>query len=307
MDIKQITPSYARHLKNINENKLNFNNFVVQKKYDGERLLLHYVRGELIAATTRRISKKTNLFNEVSKNIPNLAKINSNLDYTILDGEIYGDSWSEMASIMQSLPEKAIELQEKKKLKFKCFDCVYYDSKDVRQLTYSDRLKLTEQIVETCNNQYISLVESKFIKDKANIELIMDEVIQNNGEGIVIKDITKTYDDKMFMFKLKKEHTVDCVVYNIVQGRGKYFDTIGALKIGYYDEKTKEIIHICNVSPGTDSDRNLWRDNWSKLRNSVVEIKCQEITKTSLRHPILVRIRYDKSYEMCIKDTIFNI
>ena len=58
--------------------------------------------------------------------------------------------------------------------------------------------------------------------------------------------------------------------------------------------------------PGTDEERNMWRDHWTELKNSVIEVKCQEITEKSLRHPVFVRFREDKDYKMCTRNTIFK-
>jgi ATP-dependent DNA ligase len=124
------------------------------------------------------------------------------------------------------------------------------------------------------------------------------------------------------MLKIKRFETVDCVVYGYQVGRGKYEGTIGALLIGYYDVDSKKIIHCSKVNCGTDEDRDWWRDYFKANANyfdtdspfgiipqekfKVIEVKCQEITEKSLRHPVYIRRRDDKSIEMCTKETIFK-
>ena len=91
-------------------------------------------------------------------------------------------------------------------------------------------------------------------------------------------------------------------------GHGKYANTVGALKCGYYDPQTDSIVHVTDVNCGTDKDRDEWRDGLldGSRKYGVIEVKCQQVTKNSLRHPVYMRYRQDKSYKMCTKDTVFE-
>ena len=48
-----------------------------------------------------------------------------------------------------------------------------------------------------------------------------------------------------------------------------------------------------------------WFDEGTAI-GRVIEVKCQEVTDKSLRHPVYMRLRDDKAKEMCTKDTIFK-
>ena len=65
--VKQIWPAHADHISHYKDAFLNDlfknNNVVVQRKYDGERMLVHFNNGE-VYCTSRRHSKKTNRFME---------------------------------------------------------------------------------------------------------------------------------------------------------------------------------------------------------------------------------------------------
>jgi len=135
---------------------------------------------------------------------------------------------------------------------------------------------------------------------------VTEHLIEEGFEGSVLKGSHLKYEDKFATLKIKKFETVDVVVYDYEIGNGKYSNTIGALKIGYYDEEKDTFIHMSNVAPGTDEERKNWFENWNEMKNTVIEVKCQEITKRSLRHPVIVRIRNDKDYTMCTKETIFR-
>ena len=134
----------------------------------------------------------------------------------------------------------------------------------------------------------------------------MENAISSGFEGIVVKSLSKTYYDKAASLKCKKFETVDVVVIDKQTGTGKYSNTVGALIVGYYDPDKDNFVAISRVNCGTDADRDWWRDNWNTAKYSVLEVKCQEITGKSLRHPVYIRKRDDKSYKMCTKETIFK-
>lgn len=308
MSVKQLQPSYAYHaeyVKDKNIKKLfSTNEMIAQPKYDGERMLIHFDNGNTYC-TSRRISKKTNRFNELQDNLPTFHAT-LDLDYTVLDGEIYSKDWSTVASITKSLPERALLLQQENEAKYAAFDCLFFDGEDVRELPYFERLELAKSVIKQLNKQHIHIAESTPVNSREHGIALMDEYISKGFEGAVLKHLNMKYDEKYAILKLKKSITVDCVVYDWTLGQGKYSETVGALKLGYYDKEKDDFVHIANCSPGTDAERENWFQNWHLMKNTVVEVKCQELTKTSMRHPVIVRLRHDKTYEMCTRETIFT-
>lgn len=322
--VKQIQPNHADHISGYREKYLKemFANEIViaQPKYDGERMLIHINKGE-IYCTSRRFSKKTGRYVENQDRLPvlkTLLKPVIDLNYTVVDCECYSKDWSTIAGILHSLPERAIELQKVNLAKFACFDCLFYDGEDLREKPYVDRLGKLATLLDKVDSSQIHFIEfmntDKIMNDLSfgritsvqQSQEIMTAAINEGFEGIVVKSLDRAYYDKAASLKCKKFETLDVVVCGYQQGRGKYANTIGALEIGYYDPDTDSIIKISQVNCGTDEERNFWRDNWSTLKNSVIEVKCQEITSKSLRHPVYIRRREDKDYTMCTKETIFN-
>lgn len=321
--IQQIQPNHADHISYYKDKYLNemFEKEMccAQLKYDGERMLIHIDEGK-VYCTSRRISKKTGQFMENQERIPvvnELFKPLMTLDYTVIDCECYSKDWSTIAGILHSLPERAIELQKENEVKFACFDCLFFCGQDIRDEPYITRLSKLNVLLDMIDNPQVHLV--KFISDNKieneifkQVESINDTskmmnfAIDAGFEGIVVKSLDRKYYDKAASLKCKKFETLDVVVCGYQQGRGKYADTIGALEIGYYDKESDSVIKISKVNCGTDDERNFWRDNWSTLKNSVIEVKCQEITSKSLRHPVYIRRRDDKEYTMCTKETIFK-
>lgn len=326
--VKQIQPNHADHISYYKEKYIEelFNNedVIAQPKYDGERMLIHLNHGE-VYCTSRRFSKKTDRYMENQDKLPILKEYFKNFDlgYTVIDCECYAKDWSTIVGILHSLPERAIELQKSDSAKFACFDCLFYDGKDLRDEKYESRLLNLVGLIKQYGNENLHLVkfignefepidlindykELYHLKSTADWKEIMEKTINNGFEGIVVKSLQKKYYDKGASLKCKKFETVDCVVVGYDVGRGKYSNTIGALHIGYYDSETNKFVKISNVNCGTDEERNMWRDRWNELKYSVIEVKCQEITDRSLRHPVYIRLREDKEYKMCTKDTIFK-
>lgn len=315
--VKQLQPSHADHISRYKEKWLNemFNSetIIAQKKYDGERVLIHF-DGNDVYITSRRISKKTGHYQELQNKIINLPILKNKIGYTILDAECYSTSWNDIVSILHSLPERAKELQNKITVNFAVFDCLFFDGQDIRNLKYSQRYEIAQNIVLYLQNQLFDsrfhIVENKYIYSYDEAISYRDICVNSGYEGIVIKSLNKTYDDKGAMLKCKKFETIDCVVYDYQRGTGKYSNTVGALFIGYYDPSSKSIKHLSKVNCGTDKDREWWK-NYFNSRDitidwRVIEVKCQEITSKSLRHPVYIRRRDDKSFTDCIDSTIFN-
>ena len=322
--VKQLNPNHADHISGYKDKYLQdmFDNeaVIAQPKYDGERMLIHINHGD-VYCTSRRFSKKTNRYMENQDKLAALRNAckDLDLDYTVIDCECYAKNWSTIVGILHSLPERAEELQKTTTARFAVFDCLYYNGQDTRDLAYKDRLALADMIVNEIDYEPLHLV--KFMNDLHQVSNMynatiieceddwkecMTNAIASGFEGVVIKSLNRKYYDKAASLKCKKFETIDCVVIDYKPGTGKYSNTIGALIVGYYDKDNDKFVRLSNVNCSTDEERNYWYEHWNKLKHSVIEVKCQEITDKSLRHPVYIRRRDDKDYTMCTRNTIFK-
>lgn len=321
--VKQIPPNHADHISCYNykllQQMFETEAVIAQPKFDGERMLIHYNNGE-VYCTSRRYSKKTNQYMENQDKLPILQEKMSHLklDYTVLDCECYAKDWSTIVGILHSLPERAIELQKENAANFAIFDCLFYDGIDLRDKPYIERLAYAAKVVKMINyEEHLHLIQfmdeadyinnpiyAKFITSEEAWQQCMQSAIEQGFEGIVVKSLQKTYYEKAASLKCKKFETVDCVITGYKEGNGKYEGSIGALQIGYYDNGN--FVAISHVNCGTDDEREIVNANRDKYLHKVVEVKCQEVTDKSLRHPVFVRFRDDKDYTMCTKETIFK-
>lgn len=326
IEVKQLNPNHADHISGYRQEYLQkmFDEeaVVAQPKYDGERMLIHIV-GRQVFCTSRRFSKKTGRYTENQDKLKFLqeaiAKAKYEFNYTVLDCECYADTWSEAVGVLHSLPDRAEELLKTVNLRFAVFDCLFWEGKDLRDYPYYKRLACARDVVDELYLDSIHLVkfmnadcepasvkEAALIADEQQWQTCMNNAISAGFEGVVLKSLSRKYYDKAASLKCKKFETVDVIVHSFQQGRGKYANTIGALRVGYYDPATDSIVHISQVNCSTDVERDYWRDHWNELVGSVIEVKCQEVTEGSLRHPVYIRRRPDKNAKECTKDTIFK-
>lgn len=332
--VKQIQPNHADHISYYREDflkeMLTKEVVIAQPKYDGERMLIHF-DGPNVYCTSRRFSKKTDRYMENQDRLPYLKEDAMNkfiereycgyeIGYTVLDCECYAKNWSEAASVLHSLPERAKELQDTSiEIKYAVFDCLFFDGQDLRDRPYIERLEYMYQALNifNCRNlkatafmasslELTHIARAYNLIELKDVDILMNAAINRGYEGIVIKSLSKTYYEKAASLKCKKFETVDCVVIDYQQGRGKYENTIGALIVGYYDKDKNDFVQISKVNCSTDVERDWWRDNWESAKHSVIEVKCQEITDRSLRHPVYIRRRDDKTFDMCTRETIFK-
>lgn len=311
--VKQIWPAHADHISGYKATFLNDlfknNNVVVQRKYDGERMLIHFNKDETYC-TSRRVSKKTGRYMENQDKIANLPHLN--LNYTVIDCEFYGNTWADAVGILHSLPERALHLQESTSVKFAVFDCLFFDGADVRDQPYEVRLQYAHQILSMLNYQLndfrFHFVDQFKVNSVDEAYAKAQEQWNEGHEGVVMKSFGLGYYDKGMMLKIKRFETLDVVVCGYQEGRGKYEGLVGALYVGYYDKDANNIVKISKVNCGTDEDRKMWKkwfDEGTAI-GRVIEVKCQEVTDKSLRHPVYMRLRDDKAKEMCTKETIFK-
>lgn len=310
--VKQIWPAHADHISHYNDSFIKdlFKNnaIVVQRKYDGERMLVHFNKNETYC-TSRRISKKTGRYMENQDKIINLPHLD--LNYTVIDCEFYGETWADAVGILHSLPERAYELQKTAYIKFAVFDCLFFDGVDVRDQPYELRLIYVFQILNmlhAIDDYRFHFVEQFKVNNIDEAYAKAKEYWSVGKEGVVMKPYGLAYYDKGMMLKIKRFETLDVVVCGYQEGRGKYTDLVGALYVGYWNPEDNNIVKISKVNCGTDDDRKIWKQWFDEgtAIGKVIEVKCQEVTDESLRHPVYMRLRDDKAKEMCTKDTIFK-
>lgn len=282
--------------------------WVYQTKFDGERLLLHFKDG-YVRATTRRQSVKTGRINEKTDNIPHIRGVFlEELNGTVLDGEIIvhssGKSLSNTQSVMNSIPETAINLQKSDEwATFHCFDILMYRGDDIRTKPLWYRLNIMERCVRKIQKAFPDM--QKYIKatpvfDSTFYKLAFEEEVAKGGEGLVLKNMDSFYGEPHSWVKMKKVEFVDAFVTGWEKGQGRNSDVCGYLKFSVWNSSNTGVVEIARVGALTDDIRRRVAANFDEFKGMVAELKMQEVTDGyRLRHPRINRWRPDKSESQC--------
>ncbi len=293
------------------------NDWIAETKLDGSRYLWH-IENDRNYLTSRRISVKTGKYVEKSDCMPHLRdlKLVYNNSGIILDGEIMApNSWekisSSVTSIVGSLPERAIELQEEfGYLEYHIFDILYENNIDCREYPLHLRKNILEEFYKEnylSGNPNIRLIYHV----KSDKKLFYEQIVDDGGEGIVLKNLNSIYGKDWI--KVKKEETWDVVIIGYKDAKeytekvsgeksiSKFYNNrwIGAIEFGQYKDGNLKSYGYC--SGMTEDIRAELSNNKDKYIGQTIEIKAQQRLKSGhFRHPVFVRFRQDKSAKECI-------
>lgn len=295
-NIKLNNPSPDKYLSN--------KHTVAEVKLDGVRGIMHITESGEIALLSRK-ERQNGELTDFSNKLPQLTLdpeivgIGSK-GYTVLDGELTlpQDNVSEVMKVLGSSDEEGRTKQrEVGYITFNCFDIIWYQGQSLTNLLWFERRKILESLPFT---SYFKIVPYTLISPDEQESIYLQHT-QNNKEGVVYKDPNSRYLEKNSWIKRKVQVSLDLLITGYVLGKGKYEGTIGALKLSAW--VGDRLIEVCKASPGTDEDRYdmfMCLSNLSEeeiiAEKAIVEVIGQGITsKHRLRHPRVVRYRWDKS------------
>lgn len=113
-------------------------------------------------------------------------------------------------------------------------------------------------------------------------------------DGIICRDPMGTYkvgDRNGAIIKVKPDITVDVLVTGMVEGKGKYVGTVGALVCEYNGKEFQ-------LSGMSDKQRDDWWDASGSIVGKIVEVEAMEISKHGvLREPRFKGVRFDSVRE----------
>lgn len=183
------------------------------------------------ALQTRGISKKTGTYGEIQnkvffwKNIINAFK-----DTTVILGEVYlpGKIDRDIGSILRCLDDKALARQKEEKLRWRIFDVLALDGKDMMNEHFEKRIALIPEVVKRINSSLVEGV-SYYEMDETFFEK-MEDIFAAGGEGAVCYKKTSIYipgkrgPHAWDTCKVKQEISsdIDCLITNIVPCERSY-------------------------------------------------------------------------------------
>lgn len=288
-------------------------NCAVEPKFDGFRLQAHF-DGKEVKLYTRSLDDATYMYPDVVEGI----KSQLNCRSAILEGEAiaYNPDTGEFLPFQETTQRRRKHGIEEKAtsspLKLQCFELLYLNGVSLIADPYTKRRKDLAGIIKKGNT--VMLAKQTVTDDPKVVENVFDEYITEGLEGIVVKNLTGTYQAGARGFnwiKLKRSYsasalndTIDCIVMGYYVGQGKRTDFgIGAFLIGIYDKKQDKFVTISKV--GTGLTDNEWRELYKRSQklksktkpplyevdkglepdvwiepNIVVEIRADELTRS---------------------------
>lgn len=256
---------------------------------------------------------------------------------TILVGEMVcqredgTDNFKATSRVCRSDAEVARKLVEDKEVPeplYLIFDMLFYDGKELSDVTYDDRAKIWRQF----KGNLINPVTYHDINPNNWMEIAKE----NRWEGFVITDGDSKPGDKFFSFdgtaqrpkghhKLKPESNTDCVVFAAASGSGKRMGQVGAVFVKQINPETGEFFNCGKVGSGfTENDidemTKMCKDRGIPIfekdkdalkidlqdvsHDIVVEVKFSERQEDTnkFRFPVFIRIHGDKKPLECVAD-----
>lgn len=310
--------------------------FIAEEKYDGERIQVHK-NGTRVVLFSRRLDDITAQFPDIVHAIKTRVKTTT----AVLDGEAMpidpktGKLLS-FQTLMSRRRKHGIEQVMKKiPVSLFLFDLLFLGKKSLLSVPYEKRHALLTKTVEP--SKEVLFTKRVVCKTADDAEELFNQVVQQGGEGIVMKDLRGPYlagTRGWHWIKWKPEYaaamrdTFDVVIVGGFHGTGKRGGNLSSYLCAVYDAKKDQFFTFCKVASGfSESDLDVLPKKLAKFKTAhkparlvvkkamtpdvwfnpgvVIEVLGAEITKSpnhtaaglALRFPRFLRYRNDKSVE----------
>jgi len=140
---------------------------------------------------------------------------------------------------------------------------------------------------------HFEVVEQKYCPSLEAAKEMCKNILEIGGEGVVLTASASPYMFKGYRglakIKLKGTLSFDLRVLDVVEGKGKFKGTVGALRVEWFNDKTIDISGMCNA------ERDLWWLNKENIVGKIVEVEAMNKSpKGVLTQPRFKCIRFDK-------------
>lgn len=283
--------------------------WIFEIKWDGFRA---------IAYVNKELSIRSRNNHELKNNFPELNELSEKVRDAVLDGEIIiiNKGKLDFQALLERNQQNKFLLKTNSSAVYVVFDILEKDGKSLINLPLVERKRILKKTV--VEGAHVILAD--YVEEKG--EAYYEVAIKKGLEGIIAKKKTSFYIQggrSGDWLKIKKLHTIDCVIFGYTQGQGVRKNAFGALLLGLYDTTGKSV-YVGKV--GTGFSRKILNDLFTllyPLRTNVApfdfqineevnwvtpkfvcEISYQVTTKDRrLRMSRFRRIRNDKKPEEC--------
>ena len=290
-------------------------NWVVQRKLNGCRLILHAVKGKGWFAHSRTESVKTFRYEEATPAIL-FAGQDPGFDATVdcevmiekpIDtskytpkGGVTKSSLHSVTSILHLRPAnaRAVQIEQDAPMMFHVFDIMAYQGRDVKSIRLKNRLEILEQfkiaIVGLDAAKYFVFPQVIY-EDRPTC---VTKIIADGGEGGIYKHLNSLYEDsssrnRLGWIKSKKRIEYDAFVTGFIRGEegSAWRNLVGAIQFSVYLEDGT--IHPIGMASSISMEQRLKISTYDSITDTVsmvsgiygkvAEISGQDITARVLR------------------------
>jgi DNA ligase-1 len=242
------------------------------EKYDGIRAI--WTGQNLMSRTGKVITAPASFLSLLPSN-------------TSFDGELFTKrgAFSKTSSIVS----KKIPLEhEWDNIIFQIFDIPH-----VRD-TFENRVEILEKTIKNINSDKIISVKHIQIKSYDHLINFHDQVIRNNGEGVMLRKPFSLYEPKRSnsLLKVKMFKDDDAIVIGYELGNGRLQNALGSLIVKWVNDSSV----VFNVGTGLDDSIRFGDYSLSLPIGSVISVKFFEIDSKSgkPRFPVFLAKRFEQ-------------
>lgn len=194
---------------------------------------------------------------------------------TVLDGEILPFPDHEIGTfndLQTRIGRKTVSkaLLKKTPVILKAYDILEWEGKDVRELAFSERRKILEELYSKVKNEDIPLHLSEKISFNSweEVAIERDRAREERSEGLMLKRLDSPYlvgRKKGDWWKWKVDPlTIDAVLTYAMRGHGRRSNLFTDYTFGLWDEEKKELVTFAKAYSGLTDEEFRKVDAWIK-------------------------------------------
>ncbi len=281
---------------------------IVQPKYDGLRVQIHYSKKGLgnhmqeygfiesrdcVRLFSRNMTNITDMFPDIIKEVEKFR-----VDSVVIDSEVIGvDPLSgKFLAFQDTIQRKrkygVVGKSKQIPVKVFCFDLLYLNGKSYLDKPIEKRLGSLKKVLVGCKSETMVMAESPQITELKTLKSKFDQYHKEGLEGLIAKKAggfyepgTRNFDWIKYKVKAQQDlaDSFDTVVLGYYRGAGvRAKFGIGALLVGVYNPEREVFISIAKVGTGfKDTD-------WVLLKKRLDKNRLKELPKNMEINPLLM-------------------
>lgn len=287
---------------------------VIEPKYDGFRLQVHFDKKHGVKLYSRGLDDVTFMYPDVVEGVQKEMHATT----AIFEGEAIGfDNYTGSFLPFQETVQRKrkYDIDDKVKeipLKMFAFDLLYLNGESLLQRPLTERIAAMRACIQPSGNVHndtLLLSEEHEVTSENEIQVAFDESIARGLEGVMVKKKDGLYQPGARgwnWIKYKRSYsskindTIDCLVLGYDTGKGKRAGFgIGAFLAGIYDEETDTFKTVAKIGTGLSDEQ--WRmlyDHCTRLsvdhKPALYEVDKMVYPDVWIQPEIVVEIKADE-------------